>query len=331
MPGRALTRACTMGPIAEAIASAGGSIARVFGRAEMPLTLLDQPDRLILLGDQLRLVEMAIRELGDPALPARLSMEAGIAGLGPIGIPIRAADSLAAALARVEVVTPLLLQTATSTGVQQRAESAFFHYGVMERIEIGRQANELLALGYLLGTVRHFLGPTWRPQRAVVTGASLSARSEIESAFDCDVAFGPRAGLFFPAHCLEARNPRRYHPGEDTSHDLVIDDDLPSCVARLIELGLGEARPSIDWVARRLGLSRRTLQRRLEDSGTRYADIQRRVLTQRAKAFLAQKSVPIGRIALELGYAEPAHFTRAFLDWTGLTPSQWRKASARAP
>ncbi len=325
MPRRALTRACTMGPIAEAVASAGGSIARVFGHAEMPLTLLEQPERLMLLGDQLRVVAMAMREIGDPALPARLSIEAGIAGLGPIGIQVRASDTLGDALARVEVVTPLFLQTATGTGVQQRGGTAFFHYGVAERIEIGRQANELLALGYLLGTVRHFLGPAWRPQRAVVTGASLPAHAQIESVFGCDVAFGPRAGLVFPAQCLEAPNPRRYDPGEDASRDLAIDDGLPACVAQLVVLGLDEARPSIDWIARRLGLSRRTLQRRLEESGTRYADIQRQVLSRRAKELLAAQTQPIGRIALELGYADAAHFTRAFLDWTGLTPSQWRK------
>ncbi|KQT46716.1 AraC family transcriptional regulator [Methylobacterium sp. Leaf456] len=330
MSDHGLTRARTMGPIAEAIRTAGGSLARVFGRAGMPLTLLDTPDRLILLRDQLTLVEAAIREIGDPSLPARLSTATGIAGLGPIGVQVRLSATLGAAVQRVEVVTPLLLQTATWTGLHRRRADAFYGYAVTERIEAGRQANEVLALGYLLGTVRHFLGAAWRPERAVVTGAHLAARREIEDAFGCEIALGPRAGLVFPIHHLEAPNPNRLDASE-AADDTPIGSDFGTCVAHLIELGLDEARPSIDGIAGRLGLSRRTLQRRLEAEGTGYAEIQRRVLIRRARALLAVDRLPIGRIGLELGYADAAHFSRAFLEWTGLTPRQWRSSLRNGP
>lgn len=323
MPDHGLTRARTMGPIAEAVQAAGGSLARVFGRAGMPLTLLDTPDRLILLRDQLALIEAAIREIGDPSLPARLSTDTGIVGLGPIGVQVRLSDSLGAALQRVEIVTPLLLQTATWTGLHRRGAEAFYGYAVRERIEAGRQVNEVLALGYLLGTVRHFLGAGWRPERAVVTGAHLAARAEIEALFACTVTLGPRAGLVFPAYHLDAPNPSRIDTSDEVE-DEPIGSDLGTCVAHLIELGLDEARPSIDGIAGHLGLSRRTLQRRLEAEGTGYAEIQRHVLIRRAKTLLAADSLPIGRIGIELGYADAAHFSRAFLEWTGLTPRQWR-------
>lgn len=325
MPAHGLTRARTMGPIAEAVTVAGGSVARVFGRAGMPLTLLDTPDRLILLRDQLRLIDAAMRETGDAALPARLSMRTGIAGLGAIGLQVQAADTLGAALARVEIVTPLLLQTATWTGLRRQDRSAFYGYAVAERIESGRQANEILALGYLLGTVRHFLGPAWRPERALVTGACLAGRAEIEALLGCEIALGARAGLVFPAHHLDAANPKRFDPATAVAEDEPIGDDLAACVVHLIELGLDEARPTIDGVAGRLGLSRRTLQRRLEEAGTRYAVLQRGVLLRRATALLSGGTLSIGRIAVELGYADAAHFSRAFLDWTGTTPSRWRR------
>jgi len=233
------------------------------------------------------------------------------------------ADSLDAALQRVETVTPVLLQTATWTGLQRRGTAAFYGYAVKERIEAGRQVNEVLALGYLLGTVRHFLGTGWQPERALVTGAHLSARGEIEALFGCAVTLGPKAGLVFPAHYLDTPNPSRFGIC-DAAEDEPIGNDLGTCVAHLIELGLDEARPSIDGIAGRLGLSRRTLQRRLEAEGTGYADIQRSVLIRRAKARLSADRLPIGRIGIELGYADAAHFSRAFLEWTGLTPRQWR-------
>jgi AraC-like DNA-binding protein len=326
MPAYGLTRARTMGPIAEAVAAAGGSVGRVFGRAGMPLTLLDTPDRLILLRDQLTLVEAAMREIGDPALPARLSTLTGIVGLGPIGMQVQSAETLGAALGRVEFVTPLLLQTATRTGVRCRGVEAFYGYEVAERIESGRQANEILALGYLLGTVRHFLGKAWRPKRAVVTGAWLPARGEIEVLFGCEIALGARAGLVFPTHLLDTFNPCRLHPVRDGGmQDTPINDRLADCVEHVIALELDEGCPSIDRVARRLGLSRRTLQRRLEEVGTCYTDIHRRIVLRRASERLAETTLSIGRIAAELGYGDAAHFTRAFLGWTGSTPSQWRR------
>lgn len=326
MSRHGLTRARTMGPIAAAVTLAGGSLTRVFAQAEVPLALLDTPDRLILLRDQLRLVEAAIRETGDPTLPARLSMETGLTGLGAIGLQVRTTASLKEALERVEVVTPHLLQTATWTGLRYREATAFYGYAVTEPITIGRQANEILALGYLLGTARHFLGAAWRPERAVVTGASLRRRAEIEHLFGCEIALGPRAGLVFPAACIDAANPSRYEPAGHAAAAAPIEDDLVACVAHLIDLALDETRPSIDWIAGRLGLSRRTLQRRLDEAGTRYADIQRRVLLRRAEDSLARNDAAIGRIALDLGYADAAHFTRAFLTWTGVTPSQWRRS-----
>lgn len=324
-----LTRACTMGPIVTAVEARGGSVARVFRRAEMPFAVMDTPDRLILLRDQFRLVEEAVRESGDPALPARLATATGIGGLGAIGRHVRACATLGEALARVEAITPTLLQTATWTGLRREGEGAVYGYAVTERIEEGRQTNEMLALGYLLGTVRHFLGPRWRPQRAVLTGAVLPDRAEIERVFDCDLGLGPHAGLHFDAALLATPNPA---PGPLLeAAPSVPPDGLTACVAGLIELALFDGRPSIDGVARRLGLSRRSLQRRLEAEGTGFAPILQGVLRARAEALLAEGMAPIGRIALDLGYADAAHFTRAFLGWTGVTPSLWRRLHRKSP
>ncbi|MEH2483979.1 AraC-like DNA-binding protein [Nitrobacteraceae bacterium AZCC 2146] len=108
-----LTKARSMGSVAGAVERAGGNVARVFSRADLPLRLIDQPDRLILLRDQLRLVECAAREIGDPALSARLSLEAGVAGLGALGQRVLAADQLDAAITHANMLMGSLLQSST--------------------------------------------------------------------------------------------------------------------------------------------------------------------------------------------------------------------------
>jgi hypothetical protein len=80
-------KARSMGGVAEAVA-------RVFRKAELRLRLIEAPDRLILIEDRLAVVEHAARELDDKSLSLRLSVQAGIAGLGPFG---RRAPSLATA------------------------------------------------------------------------------------------------------------------------------------------------------------------------------------------------------------------------------------------
>jgi hypothetical protein len=69
MPPVGLARARSMGPVADAVARAGGCMARVFARADLPLRLIDHPDRLIPLRDHFTLVECAVRESGDETMP----------------------------------------------------------------------------------------------------------------------------------------------------------------------------------------------------------------------------------------------------------------------
>lgn len=80
-----MTKARSMGPVAAAVQRAGGSVPRLFRRAELPLRLIDHPDYLIPLRDQLKLVEFASSEIGDAGLPARLSLEGGVDHLGTFG------------------------------------------------------------------------------------------------------------------------------------------------------------------------------------------------------------------------------------------------------
>ena len=59
------TRASTLGPIARVVTAAGGSIERVFRRADLPLALLESPDTLLPLRDHFRLLMVISRELHD--------------------------------------------------------------------------------------------------------------------------------------------------------------------------------------------------------------------------------------------------------------------------
>jgi AraC-like DNA-binding protein len=90
------------------------------------------------------------------------------------------------------------------------------------------------------------------------------------------------------------------------------------------------AAPHRGEVTKDLCVSPRTLQRRLEESGTTYQQLLDEVRQDTARKLLAATDLESGEIAFLLGFEELNSFTRAFHDWEGATPSRWRAASVGA-
>jgi len=82
---------------------------------------------------------------------------------------------------------------------------------------------------------------------------------------------------------------------------------------------------SAQAVADRLHLSVRTLARRLSEEGSSYRAIKDALRRDIAIARLTKTRQPIGKLAAELGYADPSAFYRAFVGWTGMSPEHYRK------
>ncbi|WP_169796730.1 helix-turn-helix domain-containing protein [Chondromyces crocatus] len=82
--------------------------------------------------------------------------------------------------------------------------------------------------------------------------------------------------------------------------------------------------PKVSLLARALGVSTRTLQRRLSERGTHLQALLDEVRRERAVALLEDPKVPIATLAERLGFAESAPFFRAFRRWTGTTPAVFR-------
>ena len=82
--------------------------------------------------------------------------------------------------------------------------------------------------------------------------------------------------------------------------------------------------PSMQTIADELALDPRTLRRKLTDEGTSFRTVIAEVRRARAEQMLST-DVPIETIARALGYAETASFTHAFIRWTGLAPSAFRR------
>ncbi len=99
-------------------------------------------------------------------------------------------------------------------------------------------------------------------------------------------------------------------------------DDVRLALAR----NLSGERPSVDKIAKELGVSTRTLQRRLEGAGATYQGLLDSVRRESARRLLAKPEIEPEEVAFLLGFEELNSFTRAFQGWEGVTPRQWRGA-----
>ncbi|MDJ0541965.1 MAG: helix-turn-helix transcriptional regulator, partial [Microcystis sp. M53603_WE2] len=69
----------------------------------------------------------------------------------------------------------------------------------------------------------------------------------------------------------------------------------------------------------------RTLQRRLGEEGLTYTQVVEKIRFEQAVLWLQEPQIKLIDIAMELGYSDTAHFTRAFKRWTGLSPRDFRR------
>jgi AraC-like DNA-binding protein len=87
---------------------------------------------------------------------------------------------------------------------------------------------------------------------------------------------------------------------------------------------LAQGRADSARIASLLGISERTLQRRLAEAGHSYTEIVENFRREESARLLVNPTLPLIEVAARLGYTEQTSFTRAFRRWTGTTPSAWR-------
>jgi AraC-like DNA-binding protein len=95
-------------------------------------------------------------------------------------------------------------------------------------------------------------------------------------------------------------------------------------VKHTLKRSLAGRRPSLQDVAQQLHLSARTLQRRLTEAGMNFKKVVEDTRRELAHLYLAQNTVELSEAAFLLGYEDANSFFRAFHDWEGTSPGEWR-------
>ncbi|MDG9861786.1 AraC family transcriptional regulator [Acinetobacter ursingii] len=157
--------------------------------------------------------------------------------------------------------------------------------------------------------------------------------SVYEQYFQCRVRFDqPRTQLILPV--AEAFKPLRN--GDHTLQQLLLQqaqallDKLPNStqldqrLQHAISTGLQKNQYQIDFIAKKLGVSVRQLQRHLQQQNATFQERVQEVRFMLATEYLKDPHLSLQEIALLLCYSEQSAFQRAFKHWTQVTPQQWR-------
>ena len=324
------TRASSLGPIADFMDRQGGSAIRVLRSVDLPFAVLEQPEIVIPLREQFRFLESAARETGDVYFGARLGLVVKMANLSAFGAWVCAAETLTQAMERGHAGLNTMLQTSTVLTLLRQGTKVRWLIEFAEPETEGRHHNELLGVAYQIDVVRTYAGRHWRPDVVLTALPRGMPRAELEEIFGTNVSHGhPVSGIVFDAALLSYGLHRNAGIPARPRHDeppVLGDGDTLATIAAVTDLALYEGYPRVDWVAAKLGTTRRSLQRRLREHGTSFNRLVDDTLCRRAKQLLAQGTIPVTDIALQLGYSDPAHFTRAFRRWTGVAPTAYRTA-----
>lgn len=164
------------------------------------------------------------------------------------------------------------------------------------------------------------------------------APAEFSSFFGCEVEFGAEGDkIILPASVTSLpivgrdsylNDLLRQYAETSLAHRPKGRAPLRSAVEGVLPQLLPHARASASIVAKHLGVSTRTLSRRLREEGAGFAAILDETRAALAKSYLAEPNLPVSEIAWLLGYQEVSSFTHAFKRWTAMAPQQFRSAFA---
>ena len=318
----------------EALQRLGADRRRLLAAAGLAPSDLENPDGRVPSSRMLGLFQEAARRLQDPLVGLHAAER--VYTRGPLFYLLLSTPRFGEALQLLERFARVSLDT-------QRIGIAVEGEEVSLTIDPGDPAVRAsyhavdYIVGAILGSVRRAVSGL-RPTGVDLAHRLVGERAEWERAFGCPVRFDARRNVLrFPAAALErapvaanraiAEQIKRYNAAllARVASDRV--GDRTADVVRMLLLdGL---RADRGLVARRLGMSERTLKRRLREERTTFKALRDGVRVETARALLMNRDLKVEAVARSVGFNGTPAFSKAFLRWSGCSPARYRERLAR--
>ena len=336
-------RANVLAGIVQELRSQGAAVDRLLRKHVGNANGFADPYEQIPLARFVGFLEEAAEVLGDPLLGAKLGARSQPEDFGPIGLMFLASANLRTALSQLGNFFSVW-QGGTRAELDARCEVPEYIYQILDPAIWPRRQDAELSLAATCLAIRALLGARWSPIEVHFEHDRLPHHTrETDSAlfriFRAPVLFGQAVNrlvldpedLVRPVTSRGAgmmpyleRHLRDLMRTEETTFD-----SCASQVSNIISKRLGRADLDVQSIAEEIGVSPRTLQRRLAEEGTSFRGLVRRHRSQVVDRLLKDRKTKMTVIAHDVGYSDATTFSRAFKSWCGESPREHRVARVR--
>jgi AraC-like DNA-binding protein len=314
----------------------GVSPALVLRQAGLPPGLFDQEKILVSTEELFALYRGIAGASGDPAIGLRLGTEDRIERYDPVMLAAISARSLRDALERLARYKQLTCPEAVD--VEERGDEARVRFRWLLAEETEPPVLIDLCFAAVVRIAHRGTGALVAPKRLELRRATRN-RELYEAHFKCPARLDGRrntivfrkSDLDFPfvthnADLLAIVAPQLEAELSQALGSKAIAEEVKGVLKRL----LAGRRPGIEDVARELGVSARTLQRRLSETGATFQQLTQEARRELARHYLLNSGLELNQTAYLLGYEDAHSFFRAFHDWEGTSPGAWRARKGRS-
>ncbi|HZU65276.1 MAG TPA: AraC family transcriptional regulator ligand-binding domain-containing protein [Novosphingobium sp.] len=286
------------------------------------------------LKDFVRFSEAVVAHSRDAALPWLAGTHYDLSSLGSVGDAINTAGKVGSAIRRfVEYFS--LLQDCTDIHFGLEGPMACVSYRILDPDIWPRHYDAMFSLGIIGQLIRRGRHGGWDKVEFAFEAEQGELRSNIAQVVQAPCTFGADTNqIRFPAAFLDLPLPvaRRADDMRPLGRALVAKRRATPVSERLAQLvfrDLNALAIDQDRIAREIGMSTRTMRRKLAEEGSSYQQVLDECRMRQALfEFRTRPDLSIAQIALRLGYAEHSNFTRAFHRWSGQSPQAYRASLA---
>ena len=333
----ALIRTAALKPLVITLQVRGVRVAALLERAALPADALRHGERLIPLRQAFRFLADTARSERLPDLGLLAGESASIVSLGVAGRLLRHARTLGEGLAAF-IRENAKFSSGERWWLDVANDRARLCHAFVDPSWDGHDEAGQYGIALAVNLIRTVAGPGWSPSDVGLTGAPVGGLTERTTLLrgTCIAFHQLYSWVAFPSELLARPMPPDVTAGvpDDLDHwnDSAPAADFVGSVRQVMwSLTSGTGHPSMRKTAVALGVSVRTLQRRLAEDGFSFEQLLQADRLRMATGYLEETDARVLDIALDLGYSDHAHFTRAFRRWTGLTPLEYRRIrSSRA-
>lgn len=230
-----------------------------------------------------------------------------------------------------------LLQDGAELSLEVNGDRASLSYRILDPTIWPRHIDAVYTLALQARLIKAACPDAWAQVQIVVEAESPGPGRCLASVLQAPVTYGgPTNCILFPAHLLE----KPFSLMGSYDQDLIVDlakelsrkqreTSMVERTRQLIFAEMSDGRVNQDHIAGKLGLSSRTLRRRLAEEHQSFQTILDDCRMQFASLELRiREHVSLSEMALKLGYTEHATFSRAFNRWAGMAPREFRRTIA---